>query len=60
MILATKGERARGCFSLDLFPNEKCNIKEAETVNAGTKFIIRDIRDIAQQQVGEHIEKWFV
>ena len=30
---------------------------EAETVNAGTKFIIRDK---AQQQVGERIEKQFV
>ena len=29
---------------------------EAETVNAGTKFIIRGK---AQQQVGEHIEKQF-
>ena len=32
-------------------------IMEAETVNAGTKFIIRDK---AQQQVGERIEKQFV
>ena len=32
-------------------------IMEAETVNAGTKFIITDI---AQQQVGEHIEKMFI
>jgi hypothetical protein len=31
-------------------------ILEAEIVNAGTKFIIRDI---AQQQVGEHTEKQF-
>ena len=30
---------------------------EAEAVNSGTKYIIRDI---AQQQVGEHIEKQFV
>ena len=30
-------------------------IMEAETVNAGTKFII-----IAQQQVGEHTDKQFV
>ena len=29
---------------------------EAETVNAGTKFIVRDIAE----QIGEHIEKRFV
>jgi len=29
---------------------------ELETVNAGTKFIIRDIA----QEVGEHMEKQFV
>ena len=28
---------------------------EAETVNAGTKFIVRDIAE----QIGEHIEKRF-
>ena len=32
-------------------------ISEAETVNAGAKLVIGDI---AQQQVGEHIEKQFV
>ena len=32
-------------------------ITEAETINAGTKFIITDI---AQEQVGEYTEKWFV
>ena len=31
-------------------------ITEAETVNAGTKFSIRDIAE----QVGKHIEKQFV
>ena len=32
-------------------------ITEAETINVGAKFIIRDT---AQQQVGQHREKWFV
>lgn len=32
-------------------------ITETETINAGTKFIIRDI---AEQQVGEHTKKQFV
>ena len=36
---------------------ENALITEAETVNAGAKLIIRDI---AQQQVGEHREKQFV
>ena len=31
-------------------------ITEAETVNAGTKFV----RDTAQQEMGEHVEKQFV
>ena len=32
-------------------------ITEAETINVCAKFIIRDT---AQQQVGQHREKWFV
>ena len=49
---------AKNCFfPASLPPVKNAFITEAETVNAGTKFIIGDI---AQQQVGEHIEKWFV
>ena len=37
-------------------PNENTFLTEAETVNAGTRFVIRGR---AQQQVGEHTEKGF-
>ena len=55
-ILATRsaGLEARISFSLDLCPHWK--ILGAETINAGSKFIIRDVA----QQVREHREKWFV
>ena len=43
-----QGLEARSYFSLDLCPQWKM---KANTVNAGTKFIIRGI---AQQQVGQH------
>ena len=36
-------------------PVKNAFIREAETVNADIRFIIRGK---AQQQVGEHIEKW--
>ena len=48
---------AKNLFPASLSPVKNAFITEAETVNAGTKFIIRDI---AQQQVGEHRESWFV
>ena len=55
--LDQQGLGASSYFSLDLCPSEKCIYHpEAETVNAGTKFIIRDIA----QRVGEDLEKWFV
>ena len=42
--------------SRSLPPVKNASITEAETVSAGTKFI----RDTAQQEMGEHIEKQFV
>ena len=44
-------------FPGSLPPEKNAFIMRTETVNAGTKFIIRDT---AQQQVGEHTEKQFV
>jgi hypothetical protein len=41
-------------FHGSLPPVKNAFITEAETVNAGTKFIIRNIA----RQVGEHIKKW--
>ena len=38
-------------------PVKKAFLTEAKTAKTGTEFIIRDI---AQQQVGEHTEKQFV
>ena len=56
-IPATRPARARGykLFSSESLPPVKnAFIREADTVNAGTKFITRDI---AQQQVGEQADK---
>ena len=52
------GLEARSCFSPGSLPPVKTSfIIEAETVNTGTKFIIRDV---AQQEVGQYIEKLLV
>ena len=49
------GLEARSCFSPGSLPPVKTSfIIEAETVNTGTKFTIRDT---TQQQLGDHIEK---
>ena len=56
-ILARRLARARGwtlLFHGSLPPVKSAFITEAETVNAGTDFIIRNIA-----QVGEHRKKWF-
>ena len=54
---SSKGQRLEAIFPGKLPPVKNVFNTEAETVNAGTEFIIRDV---AQQQVGEHMEKWFV
>ena len=59
-ILVTRPARDTGqklISSGSLPPVNNAFIMEAEAVNSGTKYIIRDI---AQQQVGEHIEKQFI
>ena len=48
---------AKHFFPASLPPVKNAFITEAETVNAGTNFIIRDI---AQQHVGKNIEKQLV
>ena len=56
---ATRLARPRGrsyFFPLSLSLVKNVFIMGEETVNVGTKFIIRDV----SQQVGEHTEKWFV
>ena len=54
----SKGLEARSCFSLDLrSPVKNAFITEAETVSVGATVILRDV---AQQQVGEHTEKQWV
>ena len=54
---SSKGQRLEAIFPGKLPPVKNVFNTEAETVNAGTEFIIRDV---AQQPVGEHMEKWFV
>ena len=55
---ASKGLEARSCFSLDLCsPVKNVFITEAETVSAGEMLLLRDV---AQQQVGDHTEKQWV
>ena len=44
-------------FPVSLSPVKNSFIMETETVNEDTKFIIRDV---AQQEVGEYIEKLLV
>lgn len=51
-----QGLDATNYFSWILPSVKSAFVTEAETINASTKFIIRDI---AQQQVGEHIDKLF-
>ena len=54
----SKGLEAQSCFSLDLCsPVKNAFITEAETVSAGEMLLLRDV---AQQQVGDHTEKQWV